>query len=103
MAYKVGDTIINTISELLKADGRKQVAAPKVLNSVSPAKFSTASIQRSIEHFERSGESNHSANRGTLGFLIDYCEENGISYTLRAAFAGGGKRIGYFIKRDPNL
>ncbi len=50
--------------------------------------------KRTIETFEHSGFTNHSAMALTLPFIINYCEENKISYELTAH---PGK--GYFIKK----
>lgn len=42
------------------------------------------SEKKIIKCFEESGSSNHSSRADTLGILINYCEENKISYQLTA-------------------
>lgn len=102
MPYKIKGTVIS-INSLLKVDGRKRVAASTVLGPIREQNFSVAMIRHVIDHFLRSDDSSHSSNRGMLGFIIDYCEENAISYTLQAAFDSDGRRAGYYIKRVENF
>ncbi len=85
-------------------DGRGTVVSPSVLGPrASLDSISISSVRRMIQSFKESGQSVHSANRSTLGFIIAYCKEKGIPYTLTAAFTAKGKPAGYFVKRDAPL
>lgn len=102
MIYLAGHTTFNGINDLLKGDGRKTVQAPAALGPLRSNKFSISSVRMTINAFMKQGGTNHSGSRMMLGFVIDYCEANAISYELHATFTTEGKRAGYWIKRVPN-
>lgn len=93
-----------TMGDILKMDGRKRLAAPSVLGPVGvPTKFSVAFVRATINGFLTCGQTVHSSRRGLLGFVVAYCEENAIPYSVHAAFTNEGRRGGYVVKREAPL
>jgi hypothetical protein len=93
---------------LLEQDGRKKadtidpfpVLYDVIRHGSGP---SVANVKRAIKAFDASGHSNHSGSRLLLPYIIAYCEEKKIPYTLSAQFTKDGKRIGYYIKKEAYL
>lgn len=64
------------------------------LGIYNPLWTSGAAQKRIIDAFLDAGCSSHSKSRSYIGYIIKYCEDNGIEYTLKAA---PGK--GFYIER----
>lgn len=98
---KVSNTGITKVNDILMMDGRKTAPPCNPFYAlVIPPKISVATIRMVIINFIKTGESgHHSGNRILLRYIVAYCEENCIPYTLQASFTEEGQRTGYHIKR----
>ncbi len=74
-----------------------------VLGRIAGASVNVANLRHTVNHFLTTGSSSHSGNRLLLAAIIAYCEENAISYEIRATFSKDGKRAGYQIRRVENI
>lgn len=101
--YRLKKFIVGDIDELLQQDGRARVCASPVLGPKRETSFSVAMVKHIIQQFLSSGSSNHSGSGSCLPFIIDYCEQHRIPYTLRAHFTKAGQRCGYYIQREAYL
>jgi hypothetical protein len=72
-----------TWTGLWAGDGREKVQPPKTQIG-RPVQVRRSQGRMMIESFCRTGSSFHSGSAATLWVLIDYCESNGVSYTLEA-------------------
>jgi hypothetical protein len=89
------------IADILKMDGRKIAPTPDVIFPTRRhllGKPKVSSVKMTVKMFESNSHSVHSGFRMLLPYVIAYCEENNISYTLQAGFKDG-KCYGYFIKK----
>ncbi len=104
MPFLVGKQTVATLMEVLTMDGRRRAVPVQVFDQLWEHAFSIAMVRETIENFLANGYSGpHSGNRHTLPFVLAYCEENAIPYTLTAAFTREGKRAGYSLKREDPL
>lgn len=67
------------------------------LGQFNPVYYSKNVQKQIIGAFLKDGQSVHSANHDTIGYIIRYCEEKEIQYSINC---WPGK--GYFIKKEVN-
>ncbi len=93
-----------SVTKAMKLDGRRSFILPTgVLGPIVGASVNVAILRHTVNHFLTTGSSSHSGNRLLLAAIIAYCEENAISYEIRATFSKEGERAGYHVQRVENI